>query len=520
MSSANMSVEELRELGNEKFRALNYGGALMHYTQAIDKDPNSFAIYYNRAVTLVKMDAIKEAKEDLLKSLEINPDYIPSLCQLAFIYLYQGNTPDSLETYVKVIKLNQSLPNQMNRFKAQLKEAIRLTESRCKQQEYSQEFIDEIITPDIRTIIDSYPNLPTHMIESGIPPVAFGNVPISHSFHSPTAVVTGASIPISLSNITAAATTRASGNRTTNTNGDNINTNNNNTNPSVGLNLPGLLNSIGTPGVTGSISIGGPQSAQELMNMLGGLTNPQENRNQTTGDTTSASVNASTNIDSNNHTTSSSSSPPQTQTQTQTQAQAHTIIHPPITHSNTNLPEDIMQRHRDAHQAALNRATELRRQREAEVHQLQQQHQEQVQQSQQQQQHTTVSLASPTTSATTSATTSSGFQPVSDAQSNNTQDTTHATSTTISPGADFARNLTNTLITQLGNAAIQNASQVGSNATPNEGAIQNLARNITNIASNVIGGFTNDNNFVTLSNNSNNETATTPLDADLEMDLD
>ncbi|TID30904.1 hypothetical protein CANINC_000496 [Pichia inconspicua] len=194
---SSLTVQELRDLGNKKFRELNYGAALMRYTEAIDKDPTNYALYYNRAVTLVKMDAIDEAMEDLLKSLELNPEYIPSLCQLAFLYLYKGDTPSSLETYVKVVKANEKLPHSLNKFKAQLKQSISLAESRCLQQEYTQSFIDKIITPDVRTIIDSYPTLPNHMIESGIPPVSFGNVPVGHVQES-TAIVTGASIPVPL----------------------------------------------------------------------------------------------------------------------------------------------------------------------------------------------------------------------------------------------------------------------------------------------------------------------------------
>lgn len=192
---SNLTVQELRDLGNKKFRELKYGVALMRYTQAIEKEPENYALYYNRSVTLVKMDEIDEAKEDLLTSLKLNPEYIPSLCQLGFIYLYNGDIPSSLETYVRVLQANEKLPHSLNRFKAQLKQAISLAESRALQQEYPQSFIDEILTTDIRSILDSYPTLPNHMIESGIPPVSFGNVPVSHN-HEHASIIASASIPI------------------------------------------------------------------------------------------------------------------------------------------------------------------------------------------------------------------------------------------------------------------------------------------------------------------------------------
>ena len=500
-----MTLEQLRALGNEKFRALNYGAALMHYTQAIDQDPSSFAIYYNRAITLVKMDAMKEAKEDLLRSLEINPEYIPSLCQLAFIYLYEGNTPDSLETYVKVVKLNQELPHQLNRFKAQLKEAVRLAESRCKQQEYPQDFIDSIITPDIRESLDSYPNLPTHMIESGIPPVAFGNVPISHQFENASAVIARASIPIPVTGIRAATTTATNNNNNNNNSNTNDattdgNTNNNPVNENIAnvLNIPGLLNALNTPGVSASVSIGGPQSSEELMNALGNFTNTQLNPEA---------------ANANNIGTSSYSGPSTPNVSTSASATTSTtptIIHAPVSRTTSGLPTDVLQRHREAHQAALNRAAELRRQREQ-------------------------GLGNSTTAQ--ASTENQAAESNVDSIANSNEDTNSSTSTstnstaTATTGSDFARQFASTIAAQLTNAAVQNASQSGTNATPNSGAIQSLAQNLTSIASGVLGSLSSGNNFVSMVSNgngnqnsnsdgNNGSSSENPLDADLDMDLD
>ncbi|GAV26746.1 hypothetical protein PMKS-000202 [Pichia membranifaciens] len=496
-----MTLEQLRALGNEKFRALNYGAALMHYTQAIDQDPSSFAIYYNRAITLVKMDAMKEAKEDLLRSLEINPEYIPSLCQLAFIYLYEGNTPDSLETYVKVVKLNQELPHQLNRFKAQLKEAVRLAESRCKQQEYPQDFIDSIITPDIRESLDLYPNLPTHMIESGIPPVAFGNVPISHQFENASAVIARASIPIPVTGIRAMTTTATnSNNNNSNTNDAtaNGNTNNNPANENVAnvLNIPGLLNALNTPGVSASVSIGGPQSSEELLNALGNFTNTQLSPEAANANSTGTSA------------YSGPSTPNVSTSASATTSTTPTIIHAPVSRTTSGLPTDVLQRHREAHQAALNRAAELRRQREQGLG------------------NSTTDQASTENQAADSNV---------DSNVNSNEDTNTSTSTnstaTATTGSDFARQFASTIAAQLTNAAVQNASQSGTNATPNSGAIQSLAQNLTSIASGVLGSLSSGNNFVSMvsngngyensnSNGNNGSSSENPLDADLDMDLD
>ncbi|KAG0689904.1 hypothetical protein C6P40_004252 [Pichia californica] len=507
-SSTEKSVEELRLLGNEKFRSLNYGAALMLYTQAIDKDPSSFAIYYNRAVALVKMDAMKEAKDDLLKSLEINPEYIPSLCQIGFLYLYEGNTPDSLESYVKVVKLNMNLPNQLNRFKAQLKEAIRLAESRCRQQEYPQEFIDSIITPEIRSTLESYPNLPTHMIESGIPPVAFGNVPISHQFENPS-VIARASIPIAVNGI------RAS--NPSNTNQNNSDTTNGNNGIASMINLPNILGALnGTPGVSASVTIGGPQSPEELMSALGNITNTEVNESNhsvptyTPPTNTTATSTTSTGTQPSNQ-TSTIGTPTFTINGNPSSVTTH---HPIIRHTtSTGLPVDILQSHREAHQQAINRANELRRQREQST---QTQTQAQTQTSQTTPTDTTATVETATATAESSSSSSSS-------NNNNTSDNT---TTADSTAPTFARQFASTIATQLTNAALQNASQVSPNATPNNGAIQSLAQNLTSIASGVLGSLSgNNNNFVSMvsSNNNNSNTSAsnnTPLDADLDMDLD
>ncbi|QPG76461.1 hypothetical protein FOA43_003850 [Brettanomyces nanus] len=166
--------DRLRAQGNEKFRNGNYGGSLVCYTRCIDLVPTSYALYCNRAAALIKVDSIKEAEEDLKKSLEINSDYVPSYCQLGFLMLYEGNTVASLENYVKAVKISSKRPHQLERFKSQLKEAIRLAEGRARQQGYSQNYIDSIITDDVRICLDSYHSLRSHA--SNQPTVATGSV--------------------------------------------------------------------------------------------------------------------------------------------------------------------------------------------------------------------------------------------------------------------------------------------------------------------------------------------------------
>ncbi|GMF53900.1 unnamed protein product [[Candida] boidinii] len=154
------NAQELRSLGNAKMKEANYVSALMHYSEAISIDPHSAPLYCNRAAALIQLGSMKDAENDLIKSINYNPNYIPSLCRLGFLYLYEGNTIKSLENYVKAVEICASQPHSLDRFKSQLKESVKLAESRARAQGYSQDYIDEIIPDSVRITLDSYRSLP------------------------------------------------------------------------------------------------------------------------------------------------------------------------------------------------------------------------------------------------------------------------------------------------------------------------------------------------------------------------
>lgn len=153
------TFESLREQGNKKYRHENYTGSLICYTRCIDLQPSAFALYCNRAAALIKLDSMDEAEDDLRKSLIINPQYVPSLLRLAFLMLYKGNVVESLKNYVQAVRVSSRHPHQLDRFKSRLKEAVRLTESRARQQGYSQDYIDGIIADDVRITLDGYSSI-------------------------------------------------------------------------------------------------------------------------------------------------------------------------------------------------------------------------------------------------------------------------------------------------------------------------------------------------------------------------
>lgn len=149
-------IEQLRSDGNSKYQTGNYAGALISYTEALILDPHSAPLLCNRAAALIKLDSMDDASKDLEAALAVQSDYVPAICRLGFLKLFQGNTPAALRYYVQAVKAISQQPNQLDGFTGELKHAIKMTEQRAKQQGYSQDYIDGIVTDDVRTILDSY----------------------------------------------------------------------------------------------------------------------------------------------------------------------------------------------------------------------------------------------------------------------------------------------------------------------------------------------------------------------------
>lgn len=154
-------VRLLRKLGNEYFEQNNYGGALIRYTEAIQQAPDEIAagIYCNRAAVLIKLDSLKEAEADLKKSLELQPDYVPSLCRLAFLKLFQGDPISSIKNYVRAVTVCGDTTNTLPRFRAHLKDAVKMATSRAKQQGYSPSYIKGLIPAEVQAKLDSFASL-------------------------------------------------------------------------------------------------------------------------------------------------------------------------------------------------------------------------------------------------------------------------------------------------------------------------------------------------------------------------
>lgn len=72
LPSATSRAAELKQQGNEAFKAGRLGEAVVHYTEAIKIDPKNAVFYSNRAMAYLKMLMFEEAEADCDKSLKLD----------------------------------------------------------------------------------------------------------------------------------------------------------------------------------------------------------------------------------------------------------------------------------------------------------------------------------------------------------------------------------------------------------------------------------------------------------------
>jgi uncharacterized protein len=65
--------------------------AIKMYNDALSKDPQSYILYFNKAITLIRADNDADAKTNLEKCLLINPYYASAHYFIGTIYMRQGN---------------------------------------------------------------------------------------------------------------------------------------------------------------------------------------------------------------------------------------------------------------------------------------------------------------------------------------------------------------------------------------------------------------------------------------------
>lgn len=82
-----------------------YQEALPMLDEALDIDPINVELYSMKAVCLINLQQLDSAKKILKKGLEINPDYVDCLYNLAFIYEQKNQLDIANELYMKILNV-------------------------------------------------------------------------------------------------------------------------------------------------------------------------------------------------------------------------------------------------------------------------------------------------------------------------------------------------------------------------------------------------------------------------------
>jgi uncharacterized protein len=88
--------------------------AIKMYDEALKKDPQSFLLYFNKAITQIRMGLDAQAKPNLQQCLLINPYYSSAHYFLGNIYLRQGNLIPAMLAYKTYLMLAPSGKYKIN----------------------------------------------------------------------------------------------------------------------------------------------------------------------------------------------------------------------------------------------------------------------------------------------------------------------------------------------------------------------------------------------------------------------
>jgi uncharacterized protein len=76
-----------------------YNDAIKVYSDAISKDPQSYLLYYNRAISFIRLEKPEEAKKDLETCLLINPYHASAHYFIGSLYMQNGNLIPAMLAY-------------------------------------------------------------------------------------------------------------------------------------------------------------------------------------------------------------------------------------------------------------------------------------------------------------------------------------------------------------------------------------------------------------------------------------
>ncbi len=98
------------QLGNSLDNNNYHTEALDAYDKALEIDTSNYLVYFNKAITLIRLNRIREGQNNLRRSLKLNPDHAGSNLVLATTYSYDGYTIPALMAYCRYLMIEPVSP--------------------------------------------------------------------------------------------------------------------------------------------------------------------------------------------------------------------------------------------------------------------------------------------------------------------------------------------------------------------------------------------------------------------------
>ncbi|MDP7036284.1 MAG: tetratricopeptide repeat protein [Planctomycetota bacterium] len=88
--------------------------AILHYTKALELDPNHSGAYNNRAICHMQMGSFPQALSDYTLAIELRPNQSDTYSNRGSVYSYLNRLPEALRDFTKAIEINPAFGGAYN----------------------------------------------------------------------------------------------------------------------------------------------------------------------------------------------------------------------------------------------------------------------------------------------------------------------------------------------------------------------------------------------------------------------
>lgn len=112
-----MSVEDLKNKGNECVKNGNFIEAVIHYTQAIKMEPNNYVLYSNRSFAFLKLDQHYLSLQDANETVRLQPQWAKGYFRRAEVEAASELYDEAILSYTRALQLEPHNPKLMESIK-------------------------------------------------------------------------------------------------------------------------------------------------------------------------------------------------------------------------------------------------------------------------------------------------------------------------------------------------------------------------------------------------------------------